>query len=390
QHPELGFHEVRTAARLARELRDAGFQVTEKVGGTGVVGLYRNGPGPVVMIRTELDALPMQEKTGLPYASQATASYAGHETPVAHSCGHDIHMAAWVGVARTLVEMKTRWSGTLMFVAQPSEEDDSGADAMLKDGLFQRFAKPDFALALHTGPFAYGMVGYRAGPIMSAEDTLTVRFIGRGGHGSSPHATIDPILMASRFVVDVQGVVSREKDPKAFGVVTIGAVDAGSAGNIIPDSATLRGTIRSYDDSVRGPLLAGVRRTAMAEAAMSGAPAPDIEIRHDADPVVNDAALAERLGGVFRAAFGPMAIVMDPAPASEDFGRYAREGVKTHYFFIGVYEPKRFFDSLRSGEPLPSNHSPLFAPVPEPTIKTGVTAMALAALELLTPAPSER
>lgn len=387
QHPELGFQETRTAAKLAQALRGLGFQVTEKVGRTGVVGVFRNGPGPTVMIRTELDGLPMAEKTGLPYASQATALWNGKTTPVAHSCGHDIHMAAWIGTAETLVAMKARWSGTLMFVAQPSEEDDSGADAMLKDGLFERFAKPDYALALHTGPFAYGMVGYRAGPIMSAEDTLTLRFLGKGGHGSSPHTTIDPVLMASRFVVDVQGVVSREKDPKAFGVITVGAMEAGSAGNIIPDTAVLRGTVRSYDPGVRKALLAGVERTAAAEAAMAGAPPPQVEIRHDADPVVNGAKLTDRLSAVFRKAFGPMAIVMDPVPASEDFGRYDREGVQTHYFFIGVYEPKLFFESLRTGVALPSNHSPQFAPVPEPTIRTGVTAMSLAALDLLAPPP---
>jgi amidohydrolase len=385
QHPELGFQELRTAAKMASELRHLGFTVTEKVGGTGVVGVFHNGPGPIVMIRTELDALPMEEKTGLPYASHVTANYEGHTTLVAHSCGHDIHMAVWTGTARSLVALKGRWSGTLMFVAQPSEETDAGADAMLAQGLYERFPKPDYALALHTGPFPFGMIGYRSGAITSAEDTLSVRFIGKGGHGSAPNTTIDPVLMAGRFIVDVQGVVSREKDPKAFGVVTIGAMEAGSAANIIPDTALLRGTVRSYDPAVRAALLAGVQRTALAEAAMANAPPPMVDIHHDADPVVNGAQVTDQVAKVFKRNFGPMALVLDPVSASEDFGRYGRDGVQTFYFFLGVYEPKRFFDATRKGEALPGNHSPLFAPVPEPTIKTGVAAMTLAAADLLSP-----
>lgn len=383
QHPELGFQEVRTARKLAAELRGLGFEVTEGVGKTGVVGFFRNGEGPTIMVRTELDALPMAEKTGLPYASTAVAAYQGENTPVAHSCGHDIHMASWVGAATALVALKDRWRGTLMFVAQPSEENDSGADAMLADGLFTRFGKPDYALALHTGPFAYGMVGYRPGPIMSAEDTLRIDFAGRGGHGSSPSTTIDPVLIASRFVVEVQAVVSREKDPKQFGVVTIGAIHGGTAGNIIPDEVTLRGTVRSYDAGVRAKLLGGVERVASAASAMSGAPAPKVTITHDANPVVNTPAVTEAVGQVFKAAFGPRAFVIDPVPASEDFSKYTEAGVPSMYFFIGALEPQAFFAALKSGQELPSNHSPLFAPVPEPTIKTGATAMTLAVMDLM-------
>ncbi len=228
-HPELGFHETRTAAKLAAEMRDIGFEVTEKVGKTGIVALYRNGPGPTVLVRTELDALPMEEKTGLPYASKAKASWNGRETYVAHSCGHDIHMASWIGTARALVALKGRWKGTLMFIGQPAEEAGGGAKAMLSDGLFKRFPKPDFAFALHTNPSPFGFVGYRVGAITSASDSLEINFKGRGGHGSAPDKTIDPIAIAAHFVTDVQTVVSREKDPAEFGVVTVGSIQGGTA-----------------------------------------------------------------------------------------------------------------------------------------------------------------
>ncbi len=240
-HPELGHQEVRTAALLAGEMRALGFAVTEHVGKTGVVAIYHNGPGPMVMVRTELDALPMEEKTGLPYASRAKALWNGKETFVDHSCGHDIHMAAWVGTAKALMSLKDKWRGTLMFIAQPAEESEGGASGMLADGLFTRFGgKPDLGFALHDSPGASGEVAYMPGVESSNADSLEILFKGRGGHGAMPNATIDPILIAARFVVDVQGVVSREKDPAAFGVVTIGAIQGGSAGNIIPDEVVVR------------------------------------------------------------------------------------------------------------------------------------------------------
>ncbi|MEA1650641.1 amidohydrolase [Nitrospirillum sp. BR 11164] len=236
-HPEVAYQEVRTAARLAKEMKALGFEVTEHVGKTGIVAIYRNGAGPTVMVRTELDALPMEEKTGLPYASTAKTTWNGKETFVAHSCGHDIHMAAWVGTAKALLALKDQWHGTLMFIGQPSEEDVSGAKAMIDDGLFTRFPKPDLGFALHVAPAPAGTILYKAGVLSSTSDSLSVTFHGKGAHGSMPHQSIDPVLMAARFVVDVQGVISREKDPAAFGVVTVGAIQAGSAGNIIPDSA---------------------------------------------------------------------------------------------------------------------------------------------------------
>jgi amidohydrolase len=391
-HPELGFQEVRTAGKLAEQMRALGFEVTEHVGRTGVVAVLRNGAGPTVLVRTELDALPMQEKTALPYASQAKATWQGRETFVAHSCGHDVHMASWVGTARTLLALKDQWQGTLVFVAQPAEEASGGAKGMLADGLYKRFPKPDAAFALHTSPSSYGYVGYRAGPITSASDGFEIDFKGRGGHGSAPHHAIDPIVQAAHFVTDVQTVVSREKDPAEFGVVTVGAIQAGTAGNIIPDSALLRGTIRSYKPQVRKQLIDGVRRTALASAAMAGAPEPAIGL----DPargnaaVINDQALAQRTVAALKAQLGDAKVVqVPPITASEDFSDFAVEGVPTFFFFIGVNDPKEVANSQKEGgKPLPFNHSPFFAPVPEPSITTGVQAMTAAVLSALAAKPT--
>ncbi|HZC98286.1 MAG TPA: amidohydrolase, partial [Bradyrhizobium sp.] len=286
-HPEIAFQEVKTAAKLAAEMRAIGFEVTEQVGKTGLVAIYKNGDGPTIMVRTELDALPMEEKTGLAYASHDKTIWNGRETFVAHSCGHDIHMASWVGTAKTLVGLKDQWHGTLMFIAQPAEETVSGAKAMLADGLFTRFPKPDFGFALHDGAFGYGTLRYRVGIGSSNSDSLFVRFHGRGGHGAAPQLSIDPVMIAARFVVDVQSVISREKDPTEFGVVSIGAIHGGTAANIIPDTVFLAGTIRAYKPEVRAKMLAGIERTAKAAAAMADAPPPDITITEGAKAVMN-------------------------------------------------------------------------------------------------------
>ncbi|MBO9708556.1 MAG: amidohydrolase [Caulobacter sp.] len=384
QHPELGFQEVQTAAKLAKEMKALGFTVTERVGKTGLVAILKNGEGPSVLVRTELDALPMEEKTGLPYASTAKTTWNGKETFVDHSCGHDVHMAAWIGAAKALVALKSQWKGTLVFVAQPSEETVSGAKAMIDDGFFQRFGKPDYGFALHVGPGAAGSVYYKPGVLTSNSDSLELTFNGRGAHGSMPAAAIDPVMMAARFTVDVQSVISREKDPAAFGVVTIGSIQAGSAGNIIPDKSVLRGTIRTYDAGVRDKILTGITRTAKATADMSGAPAPDLAIIPGGKAVVNDAALTERTAAVFKAAFGKNAIAI-PAPgsASEDYSEFIIGGVPSVYFSIGGYDPKVMEEAQKSGKPLPVNHSPFFAPVPEPSIRTGVEAMTLAVMNVL-------
>ena len=379
-HPEIAFQEVKTAAKLAAEMRAIGFEVTEGVGKTGVVAIYRNGDGPTIMVRTELDALPMEEKTGLPYASHDKATWNGRETFVAHSCGDDIHMASWVGTAKTLLGLKHQWQGTLMFIAQPAEEEVAGARAMIADGLFTRFPKPDAGFALHDGSGAYGYVTYRVGVGSSNVDGLFIKFHGRGGHGAIPQATIDPVMMAARFVVDVQSVISREKDPTEFGLVTIGAIHAGTAGNIIPDEAIVIGTIRSFKPQVREKMLAGIERTAKAVAAMADAPAPDIHLGEGTKAVVNDAAVVGTAEKVLKAAFGDMFNVTPANTTSEDYSEFVNAGVPSMFFNIGVYDPERVATARKSGTPLPGNHSPLFAPVPKPTIETGVMAMTLAVL----------
>ena len=383
-HPEIAFQEVQTAAKLAAEMRALGFEVTEKIGKTGLVAIYKNGAGPTVMVRTELDALPMEEKTGLPYASKAHATLDGHDTMVTHSCGHDVHMASWIGTARTLVAMKGKWKGTLMFIAQPAEEVGAGARAMLADGLFTRFPKPDYAFALHSWPNPYGTIGYESGPVSSTSDGLEIVFKGRGGHGSAPDQAIDPIAIAAHFITDVQTVVSREKNPKEFGVVTIGAISGGTVGNIIPDTVTLRGTIRSYNPDVRAKMLDGVRRTANAAAMMAGAPAPDVQLIANGMAVINSDKVVQSTEVILKKAFGDKAFRMPAMTASEDFSAFVNEGVPSMFFFTGIYDPKDVAASKApGGKPLAFNHSPFYAPVPEPSIKTAVEAMSLAVLNVL-------
>jgi amidohydrolase len=384
-HPEIAFQEVRTAGKLAGEMRKLGFEMTEKVGKTGIVAVYKNGAGPTVLVRTELDGLPMEEKTGLPYASRAKASSDGRETFVTHSCGHDIHMASWLATARTLVELKSQWKGTLVFIGQPAEEVVSGAKAMLDDGLFKRFPKPDYAFALHSWPLAYGTVGYNTGAVSSNSDAIEIVFKGRGGHGSAPDKAVDPITIAARFVVDVQTIISREKDPKEFGVVTIGAIQGGTVGNIIPDSVQVRGTIRSYSPAVRTKLLDGVRRVAFASAAMAGAPTPDVQLISGGAAIVNSEALVTKTEAVFKDAFGDAKAQRMPAmTASEDFSQFVNQGVPSMFFFTGVYDPKMVEEAEREGgKPIAFNHSPFYAPVPEPSIKTAAQAMSMAVLNVM-------
>jgi amidohydrolase len=380
-HPEIAFQEEKTASKLAIEMRALGFEVTEHVGKTGLVAIYKNGDGPTIMVRTELDALPMEEKTGLAYASHDKTIWNGRETFVAHSCGHDIHMANWFGTAKTLVGLKDQWQGTLMFIAQPAEETVSGAKAMLADGLFTRFKKPDFGFALHDGAFGYGTISYRVGIGSSNSDSLYIKFHGRGGHGAAPQLTIDPVMMAARFVVDLQSVISREKDPTEFGVVSIGAIHGGTAENIIPDDVILLGTIRTFKPEVRAKMLAGIERTAKAAAAMSDAPAPEIKIIEGAKAVMNDPGVVATAEKVLKVAFGDNFRPSPPGTPSEDYSEFINAGVPSMFFNIGVYEPERVAAARDgSGPQLPSNHSPLFAPVPKPTIETGVEAMTLAVL----------
>ncbi len=384
-HPEIAFQEVRTAAKLALEMRAIGFEVTEKVGKTGLVAIYKNGTGPTVMVRTDLDGLPMEEKSGLAYASKARTTVEGRESFVSHSCGHDIHMASWLGTARTLVALKAQWKGTLMFIGQPAEEIVAGAKAMVDDGLFKRFAKPDYALALHSWPAALGTVRYNIGTMTSNSERVSITFKGRGGHGSAPDKAIDPIMIAARFVVDVQTLVSRERDPMEFGVVTIGAIQGGTVGNIIPDSVQLQGTIRSFSPAVRAKLIAGVKRIANASAMMADAPAPEVVIETGAMAVINDEALSLKVEAALKDAFGNAnAGRMAPITASEDFSQYGLEGVPSMLFFTGIYDAATIAEAARpGGKPFAFNHSPYYAPVPEPSIKTAVKAMSVAVLKIM-------
>lgn len=388
-HPEIGMQEVRTAALLAGKMKAMGFTVTEKVGGTGVVAIYRNGPGPTVMVRTELDGLPMEEKTGLPYASRAQTEYEGKTTFVAQSCGHDVHMAAWIGTAQALLAMKSQWKGTLMFIAQPAEEQLKGAKAMLDDGLFTRFAKPDYGFAAHVGSGETGTVLIKDGVTSSNSDSLQITFKGRGGHGSMPSATIDPIVMGAHFVTDVQAVISRQKDANAFGVVTVGAFQAGTVGNIIPDTATLKLSLRSFDKDVRQLLLDGVKRTAEASAAMSMAPVPEVKWLYGTAAVFNDHALAERAAAELKAAGGDrVTYVPATAPgwsASEDWSAFVDAGVPSVYFTIGGYDAATLAAFKAKGEAVPSNHSPFFAPDHDKAIRTGIRTLTLAVLMVTTP-----
>lgn len=387
QTPELSLHEEKTAAKMAARLRDLGFDVTTGIGGHGVVGLLRNGDGPTVMLRTDLDGLPVEEKTGLEYASTATGLNADGETvPVMHACGHDIHMTSWVGAATLLAGARDAWSGTLMMIGQPAEEIGQGAGAMLDDGLFSRFPRPDYAFALHDNAnLPSNVIGYTAGPALASADSVDIEVFGAGGHGAYPHTTIDPIVIASRIVVALQTIVAREIRPLDPGVITVGSFHAGSKHNIIPDSAHLQLTVRSYSDAVREHLLTGIERIAIAEAEAARAPQPPVvTTSQGTPPTINDPDLTRRLASRMKADLGPDRVIeIPPAMGAEDFSLFGRAGVKAAIFWVGTVEPGRYAEAQAAGTPLPSLHSPLFAPDREPTLRTGASAMALAALELL-------
>lgn len=378
QHPELSLHEVNTAAKLAARLRDLGYEVTEKVGGTGVVGILRNGTGPTVMLRTELDALPVEEKTGLAYASTVhTKDDAGHDVSVMHACGHDIHMAAWVGTATIMAQTKKDWHGTLMLIGQPAEETVAGAKNMLADGLFTRFPKPDVGVALHTtNSIPAGKVGFTPEYAASNADTVNITIYGKGGHGASPESTIDPIVIAARVILGLQTIVSREVKPGNPAVITVGYIRGGTKHNIIPDEVHLGLTVRSYTPEVRKHLLAGIERVAKAEAEAAEAPKPPlVQVVETTDALYNDPKLAERLSEVLVRALGPDDVVKaPPIMASEDYSYFVEAGVPSFYFWLGVANPAKFQEAKASGVQLPSNHSPFFAPDMGPSLKTAIEA----------------
>ena len=378
QHPELSLHEVNTAAKLASRLRDLGYEVTEKVGGTGVVAILRNGAGPTVMLRTELDALPVEEKTGLSYASTVhTKDDAGHDVPVMHACGHDLHMAAWVGTATVMAQSKKDWRGTLMLIAQPAEERGMGAKAMVADGLFTRFPKPDVGVALHASNLLpAGKVGFTPEYAYSNADTLNITIYGKGGHGAHPETTIDPIVIAARVVLALQTIVSREIRPGDAAVITVGYIQGGTKQNIIPDEVHLGLTVRSFTDEVRQHLLSAISRTVKAEAEAAGAPkAPLVEEVESLDAMYNDPKLDERLREVLIQTFGRQNVEqMPPNMASEDYSAFVKVGVPSFYFSLGSADPAKFAEAKAGGAALPSNHSPYFAPDVEPSLKTAIEA----------------
>jgi amidohydrolase len=385
--PELSFQEEQTADALAAELRKTGAEVITGVGRHGVIGLLKNGAGPVVLVRTDLDALPVTETTSLPYASKAVSKdKMGNDVGVMHACGHDIHIACLIGTARYLAEHKNAWRGTVMFIGQPAEEIGAGALAMLKDGLFTRFPKPDFGLALHVdAQMESGRVGYRAGYFLANVDSVDITMRGKGGHGAYPHTTIDPIVQGAQLVVDLQTIVSRENSPFDPAVVTVGSIRGGSKHNIIPETCRLQLTVRSYSEKVRKHLHEAIRRKAMAVAAGAGAPEPVIEFS-DATPATrNDERLVERLVPVFRKTLGDEQVVpVELSMGGEDFSQYGLAGVPIFMFRVGSVSARRIAEFEKAGKPLPSLHSPEYFPdVPRETISTGVSAMSAAVLDLL-------
>jgi hippurate hydrolase len=387
QSPELSYHEEKTAAKMADRLRALGFEVTTGIAKTGVVGILRNGKGPTVMLRTDLDGLPVEEKTGLPYASKITAKDdAGETVRVMHACGHDVHMTSWIGAATLLSRAKDRWRGTLMMVGQPAEEKGGGAAKMLADGLFTRFPKPDFAFAIHDSAQApAGTVQPISGFALANVDSVDVTIYGKGGHGAYPHTTVDPIVIAARTVLALQTIVGRENNPLDPAVVTVGSIHGGTKHNIIPDEVRLQLTVRSYKDDVRKRILASIERIANAEAAAAGAPKPpDVTTSEGTPAMYNDPAVTKRVADALARGLGADRVVeAQPVMGGEDFSEYGRAGVPATLVWVGAVEPKKYEASKASGAPLPSLHSSEFAPDREATLRTGVKTVTLAALELL-------
>ncbi|WP_106640906.1 amidohydrolase [Allosphingosinicella vermicomposti] len=392
-NPELSMAEVKTSAKLAAEAKKLGYDVTTGVGKTGVVAVMKNGPGPVLLMRADMDGLPVIEQTGLPFASKVRGtSLAGVESGVMHACGHDTHMTAWIGAARQLAAMKDQWSGTLVMILQPGEEIGVGAKAMLDDGLYARFPKPTHALAFHnTGQMVAGNIGYAPGYVLANVDSVDITVKGVGGHGAYPHAAKDPVVLASRIVGALQTLVSRELDPQDAGVVTVGSFHAGAKHNIIPDEAKLLLTVRSYKDDVRKTLLDGIRRIAKGEAIAAGMPEdrmPDVTIREaEYTPATfNTNGLTESTAALFKARFGEGRVQhLPPTMGGEDFGRYylADKSIESFIFWVGTVPKDRWEKAERGEIELASIHSPFYAPDAEPTIETATEAMVIGALGVL-------
>ena len=389
QHPELSGHEVQTAATLAQQLRALGYEMTEHVGGTGIVALLRNGPGRTILLRTELDALPVEEKTGLAYASKVrTKDDAGHDVFVGHMCGHDLHMSALVATADIMAHSKSSWHGTLILIGQPAEETVGGASGMVKAGLFTRFPRPDALLALHVGnELPAGKVGVVSGIYDTNADSLRITVFGKGGHGSAPHTTVDPIVIAARTILTLQTIPSREVKPGELAVVTVGYIHSGTKNNIIPDQAELGLTVRTYKADVRKQVLAAITRITNAEAVAAAAPRPpNIERFEGADAVYNDPALTQRLRGALEGALGAANVLSaEPITASEDFSVFVEQGIPGFYLSLGGADPSKYAAARAQGTHLPSNHSALFAPDVDPALRTGIGAEVAMLREMLKP-----
>lgn len=388
-HPELSMQETRTAALAAERLRASSYEVTAGVGKTGVVGLLRNGDGPTVMLRADMDALPVEEATGVPYASKVRAKDAdGKDVPVMHACGHDMHVTWLVGASMLLAQSRKSWRGTVLAVFQPAEETAQGAQAMIDDGLFKRFPKPDVVLGQHVMVGPAGVLASRAGPITSAADSLQIRLFGRGAHGSMPQAAIDPVVMAAATVLRLQTIVSRELAATEAAVVTIGVLQAGVKENVIPDEAIIKLNVRTYDENVRERVLAAIERIVNAEAVASGAPRPPEITQLDRYPLaVNDPQASERVAAAFRQHFSAARVrETGPATASEDFGSFGAEWhAPSVFWFVGGIDPEVYAKARAANRinEIPTNHNPRFLPVIHPTLEAGVEALVVASLAWL-------
>ncbi|WP_245296419.1 amidohydrolase [Methylorubrum extorquens] len=392
-NPELSMQEKRTAGIVAKWLKEQGFEVAEGVGGTGVVGLLRNSDGPTVLLRADMDGLPMKENTGLPYASmkKGTDPASGRETAIAHSCGHDLHVTWLMGATQILAANKDKWRGTVMAVFQPGEEIGEGAKAMVDDGMVKRFPKPAVTLGQHVLPFLAGQVRLAPGPVLSRSDSLKVTLYGRGGHGSGPESAIDPVVMAAATVMRLQTIVSREVSMSDSAVISVGSMQAGSSANIIPDEAQLQLNVRTYDDAVRDKVLASIKRVVEGEAAISGAPKPPLLTMLGQFPLtVNDEDATAKVAEALKQRLGAERVQpAASANASEDFTVFARAwDVPSVFWFVGGTDPKKYAEAERTGtlNALPSNHSPEYAPILTPTLRTGVETMLAAAGPWLAPA----
>jgi amidohydrolase len=386
QHPELSFREKKTSKKLADLLEKVGATVTRGFGGHGVVAIMENGVGPTVMVRGDMDGLPVAEKTGLPYRSKIyTENEKGQAAGIMHACGHDIHITNLIGTARYLADHKDLWKGRVMLIGQPAEERSGGASAMLKAGLFTKFKKPDYALALHVSNDAVtGTIGFGKGPVMANVDSVDITMYGLGGHGAKPHLTIDPVIQAAQLILQLQTIVSREIAASDPSVITVGSIHGGTKHNIISDTCHLQITVRSYSDAVRAHLKAAIIRKANAVAAGAGAEQPTVTYSEGTPSLINDAALVDRGVKAMRAILGDSNVMpMNPVMTAEDFGRFGRAGVPIFMFRLGTISPARMASYRASGKPIPSLHSSHYYPDPRESLATGIKAMAAVLLELL-------